>query len=329
MRAMNFVSVYGNEKQLNRLSALYRDGRVPPAMLFVGPRGVGKKLIARQFLSAVFCEGEHKPCSVCSHCRQMTAGTYPDYFEIAPNEKGVIPIGSEEKKEPGSVRWLLQQMSMKSLSGSTGFVIDGIDAMSDEGQSAILKTIEEPKKGDHIILIASSKARVLPTILSRCFEVTFGPLSADDMRALLKEKGFSDNESEELAELSGGSVEMAMILSDKDLRLEVQGQCASITRYLRGEGVLSVDLSPLEKKLGKEILLDIMIYIYRRNLLWLLEGKHTCSEKGEWNSLFVDDERKVHLLIKVLLDVQKGLARNLNIKNSLKGMLNSVYLMSE
>jgi hypothetical protein len=149
------------------------------------------------------------------------------------------------------------------------------------------------------------------------------------MRRLLKNKGFPDNESEELAELSGGSVEMAIILSDKDLRLEVLGQCASITRYLRGEGVLSVDLSTLEKKLGKERLLDIMIYIYRRNLLWLLEGKHENSDKGEWSSLFVDNQRKVHSLIKVLLDIQKGLARNLNIKNSLKGMLNSVYSMSE
>lgn len=320
---MNFVSVYGNEKQRDRLIALFRDGRIPPAMLFLGPQGVGKKLIAKQFLSSVFCLGEHKPCFVCTACKQMAAGTYPDYLEIGPNERGVIPIGSEEKKEPGSVRWMLQQMSMKSFTGSTGSVIDGIDTMSEEGQSAILKSIEEPKKGDHIILIASSKARVLPTIMSRCFEIKFAPLSHVEMKTLLVEKGFSEGESEGLAVLSGGSVEMALMLSDGGLRNEVLEQCSSISEYLRGNGILSADFSSLEKKLGKEKLLDIMVNIYRQNLIRIINGEHYRDEEGVWGSLFIDDEGRLNFLIKVLLEIQKGLGRNLNIKNSLKGMLYS------
>ena len=125
---MNFVSVYGNETQRERLSALYRDRRIPPTILFLGPQGVGKKLIAKQFLAGIFCTGESRPCFVCLSCRQMAAGTFPDYLEIGPNEKGVIPIGSEDKKEQGSVRWFLHQMSMKSFSGSTG---SGRGALSD------------------------------------------------------------------------------------------------------------------------------------------------------------------------------------------------------
>ncbi|HPJ37124.1 MAG TPA: hypothetical protein PLT75_01670 [Spirochaetota bacterium] len=321
---MNFVSVSGNEVQREKLSALYRDGRIPPTMLFLGPQGVGKKLIAKQFLSAVFCTGKQKPCLECPSCRQMAAGTYPDYLEIGPNERGVIPIGSEDKKEPGSVRWLLQQMAIKSLSGSTGSVIDGVDTMSDEGQSAILKTIEEPKKGDHIVLIASSKAKVLPTIMSRCFEIKFGPIPRGDMETLLVGKGFSDEDAEGLALMSGGSVAMAILLSDGDLRREVLDQCASISGYLRGEGFLSVDFSSLEKKLGKERLLDIMINIYRQNLIQVIDGK---NDAGVWSALFVHDEQKLHLLIKVLLEIQKGLGRNLNIKNSLKGMLYSAFAL--
>ena len=69
------------------------------------------------------------------------------------------------------------------------FVIEAADAMADESQNALLKTLEEPAPYVHLVLISSEPAALLETVRSRCQAVRFAPLADDAVEARLAELG--------------------------------------------------------------------------------------------------------------------------------------------
>ena len=122
---MNTAGIIGHERQLRVLSLLVKNKNTPHSMLFSGKSGIGKRLIARRFLAALFCTAGNPPCGSCPSCLQAgRAATHPDIIELAPDEKGSITIGDVDRSEPGTVRWLISRLSKKSVSGKYGVLID-------------------------------------------------------------------------------------------------------------------------------------------------------------------------------------------------------------
>ncbi len=297
---------------------------LPPTMLFSGIPGIGKRKIAKLALASLFCTGENRPCGKCVECNQISSGSFPDFIELSPNERGIIPIGSEEKREPGTVRWFIRRLSMRSMSGKAAAIVDGIDRISEEGQNALLKSIEEPAPGVHMALIASSRGSVLPTISSRCIEIAFNPLRRDEVIKILGDLGVSSNHRESAAALSGGSVEAAILLSDEDVWKELHSACLAIAAVVRaGEGFY-YDTVPMEKIFGREGFLDALIGAFRDDMR-LMAGGESAGRSGIWDDARIGDIEKLHALLKILLVIKRGMARNLNIRNALKGMLYSDF----
>src|SRR5204862_129833 len=79
------------------------------------------------------------------------------------------------------------------------FVIEGADAMADESQNALLKTLEEPHGFVHIILISAEPELLLETVRSRCQEVRFRPLDADTVAGELASRGLGEDDAERIA----------------------------------------------------------------------------------------------------------------------------------
>ncbi len=71
--------------------------------------------------------------------------------------------------------------------GKRVFVIEAAEAMRDESQNALLKTLEEPPGFVHLILLSSEPAALLETIASRCQPIDFAPLPAEAVEAMLRE----------------------------------------------------------------------------------------------------------------------------------------------
>ncbi len=320
---MNFSGITGHQKQIERLELLAGQKKIPQTMLFTGPSGIGKRLVAERFLSALFCRDENPPCLHCSVCARIKKETHPDYIRLLPGEKGIIPVGTEEKKEPGTVRWLIDRMSRRSVSGARGILIDGIDRISEEGQNALLKTVEEPAESTRMILIASGKATVLPTIASRSFEIAFHPLSEDETAHTLAALGLPGDAAEIAAVASGGSAGTGLLLGDDETRKLVFGVCGEISRFLNSGDIPALSIEKPLKLLGPDIFLDVLTSIYRRNLLSLLGA--TGPLLPEIKAVFIDDTQKIQRLIKILLALKKGLSNNLNIRIAFKGMLYSLY----
>ena len=69
------------------------------------------------------------------------------------------------------------------------FVIEAAEAMAEESQNALLKTLEEPPPFAHLILITAEPEALLETVRSRCQEVRFARLGPDAVEARLEEQG--------------------------------------------------------------------------------------------------------------------------------------------
>ena len=320
---MNTTGIIGHRRQIRVLELLRNNGTVPNTMLFSGTPGIGKRLVARRFLMSLFCRDAEPPCLTCPVCRQAAGGTFPDILELRPDDKGSIPIGSTDRDEEGSVRWLIERLSKKSVSGRYGVLIDGAEAISDAGQNALLKTIEEPQAGAHIVILTANKSLILPTILSRCMDVSFNALTPAEVRQVLAAAGAA-GDHELLAALSGGSVEIALIASDAAVLDGLAGLCGEIAAYLSQGTMLRLDFAPLLKKMTMEHLIAILLNRYRAVLESGISGTPLHPFFGADP---VPDREKLTKIIKILLALRKGLSNNLNIRNTLKGMLYSMDRM--
>ena len=89
---MPLPPLYGHEGSRNRLAGAVASGRLPQALLFEGPRGVGKQRLALWLAQLVLCErhtgrtSEHEPCGECQPCRLVAKLSHPDVHWFVPVE---------------------------------------------------------------------------------------------------------------------------------------------------------------------------------------------------------------------------------------------------
>ncbi len=157
-----------------RLRVYLEKNHLPHALLFLGPAEAGQNETAAELAKIVFCDKlkDGQPCGECPQCRQITAGSHPDFVTTRPEEGHVLKV------EP--IRELIAKASLKPFQAPAKiFVIDHADAMNDIAQNALLKTLEEPQGNTHFILISYAAEKLLPTIRSRSQTIHFVPLVAE------------------------------------------------------------------------------------------------------------------------------------------------------
>ncbi len=208
--------VRGHEALVQSFDRVVRRGRLAHAYLFCGLPGVGKRLFAGELAKALLCEappGERlEACDHCSACVQVAAGTHPDLFLAGrPEENLELPIRV--------MRELCQRLALKPARGQRKVaIVDDADDLNEEAANCFLKTLEEPPPGSVLILIGTSADQQLPTIISRCQVVHFAPLTAEDVKAILRTHGLEESALvERITRLSGGSPGLAMALADPAL----------------------------------------------------------------------------------------------------------------
>ena len=223
---MSWNQIVGHDFVRQRFERIWKSKRVASTWLFVGPDGVGKRTFAMQLARTILCEqnrGEpFDSCDNCPGCRQVINGGHPDLIRVSkPSDKSSIPLelligGRERRQEEG----LCRAISLKSVRGMGKVaMIDDADYLNNEGANALLKTLEEPPPGTVLILIGTSLNRQLPTIISRCQIARFDPMQqAEVVRILHHLQEFEAiRPLEELAGLSGGNVQLAMLMNDPDV----------------------------------------------------------------------------------------------------------------
>jgi DNA polymerase III subunit delta' len=185
------------------------------AYLFRGPRGAGKRAAARGFAAEILASAAEDPEDVRRRAL-LDPSPHPDLVWIAP--KGAQHLVEEVRER------VIRAAAYRPYEGSKRvFVIEAAEAMRDESQNALLKTLEEPPEFVHLILLSSEPAALLETITSRCQPVDFAPLPLEAVEAMLEGE---PNEVAAAARLSSGDVELARFLlteRGKEVRAEAIG----------------------------------------------------------------------------------------------------------
>lgn len=314
---MNFNNVHGHQNQIKYLSHIKQSGSIPHALLFTGQHGIGKRLIAEIFAKGIFCNEENSPCGKCPHCLQMQAGSYPDFILLERDDKGKIPVGSSDRTQPGTVRWMIEKLTRSSINGKYVVIVDGVETISEAGQNALLKTVEEPGTGTSIILIAESKSGILPTIVSRCVEINFNPLQVSHIKKIIGGMVKNVDNNHLVPLISGGSADIALRLYDDKVFSSIIDICREIKVMLRGAGT-GGKIADLPGGADSGFIITVLLNIYS-----FMIREHIGGGGLSLPMDIVLEMEEAEKAVKILLAIKKGLKNNLNVNNFLKGMLYS------
>ena len=223
---MSFESIRGQDHGVEVLKRALGRNRLHHAYLFAGPLGVGKERTARAFASALLCvqpTADKLACNVCHACRRLAEGQHPDFHLVERLEKN--DGGTERFIKIAQIRALQRSLSFKAYEGERRVVlILEPEHMTESTSNALLKTLEEPGQQTHFILVSAGVHRLLPTIISRCQRVRFGPLKSEHIIHLLQQSGVHDLDlMETVARLSEGSVGRALMMLEEDI-VPLRGQ---------------------------------------------------------------------------------------------------------
>jgi DNA polymerase III delta' subunit len=202
---------------------------VPHAILLVGPSGVGKTTLALDLAAALLClasDPTARPDRACRSCRAIDHDNHPDLHRLAPVGSGVvIPIGGRDER---GVRDLAAELSLLPVEGGARVaIIEGAHRMTEDAQSAFLKTLEEPPPATTLILCADDEERLLPTIRSRCIRLRLGPAGTRAVEEILGEHGAADAPAAaRLARIAGGRPGLALSFAGSPEAITIRGEIA-------------------------------------------------------------------------------------------------------
>lgn len=237
----------------HQVAVALREGRLNHALLVAGEVGLGKRALVESLAARLLCQAPQgaDACGRCRACVWFAAGTHPDLVRIGPEpDSAVIKVDQ--------VRALIARMQLTGQAGPIRVaVVDPADAMNVAAQNALLKTLEEPPDGVHLLLVADVPARLLATVRSRTQAYAVISPGMDQVRAWLSAHagGNGDRRAIDLAlalaaghpgaalaYAEPGRAAAAMAVAD-DLRRLVVGQLQATEVALRwsGQAQASID----------------------------------------------------------------------------------------
>jgi len=212
---MPFRDVIGHRKLVGLLSRSIERDSIPPSLIFAGPAGVGKRLVAISSAQALNCLDPRRShssapdaipfdaCGVCPACTRIERGLHPDVVVLEPGDSGSIKV------DP--VRDVIDRAGYRPFEGRRRVVIiDQADALVPQAQNALLKTLEEPPSSSVFILVSAWADSLLPTVLSRCPRLRFHELGPEEVAAALIRSGKKESDAHAIAALANGSIGQAL-----------------------------------------------------------------------------------------------------------------------
>jgi DNA polymerase III subunit delta' len=266
---MGFSEFLGNERLVGALRGALRAQRVPHALLFTGPRGVGKFTLARMFAQAANCERLPDDfCGECATCQRIAlladpqklieqglvergesadAATvermplilqsHPDVWALVPDPVRLKSPVARPMLRVGQLRAVQRAAYFQPMGRRRVFILDGAETMRWDVANVFLKILEEPPGSATLILTAPSPYSLLPTIVSRCLQFHFAPLPQAAVEKILKEKtSRKPAEIRLAAQLAEGSPGLAMEMDVDAVADSRKHALRILERAARGRG---------------------------------------------------------------------------------------------
>lgn len=251
---MSWNSIIGQKRVKQTIERFMSQNRLPHALLFYGPEGVGKDAVAIQLAKIINCSsGNSDSCNKCPDCQKFDSLQHPNLHLVFP-----LPVGKNESSDSSPIEKLssdelsavqseigiksknlyhnitidraniikmtsIREIRRKSSlsvyeKGKRVIVIMNADKMNDEASNALLKTLEEPLENTLLILTTSNKDALLTTIISRCQLVRFDELSEYEINEALRTTAKVDEQQARIiSRLANGSYSRALELTGSEL----------------------------------------------------------------------------------------------------------------
>lgn len=282
--AVRLDSLLGQPTAQQTLRQALASGRVHHAYRFEGPEGVGKETAAFLLAQSLLChELPGEGCGACSSCvRAITladeAPQTPQHPDVLLVGRGIYPaslIGGASEATGISVeqirRIVLTRVGFPPHeSSSLVIIIRDAEQLTISAANALLKTLEEPGKGVHFVLLTSRPRSLLDTVLSRSLAVRFGPLPEDVLRGLLAKEGLPPD----VAPWSQGSLARARALAQPEARELREGFLQSLDRALsEGHAAASLEFAETRPE-GRGELLGLLAHVATTFAARAREGDH-------------------------------------------------------
>lgn len=190
---MGLDGLLGNRRIKENIAGSFRSGRVSHFYLLSGPEGSGKHTLARLMAAAALCP-THGPCLSCPSCRKVMEDMHPDVIWADEPEKKTVSVALMRK--------IRSDVFVRPNEADRKIVIfpRGQD-MTVEAQNALLKVLEEPPAYGVFLLLTDNPDKMLPTVRSRCTQLTMEPLPEETVCAALRK--FDPAAGEEAIRLAG------------------------------------------------------------------------------------------------------------------------------
>jgi DNA polymerase-3 subunit delta' len=273
---LSLSTFLGNSQAVAILKRAIKRDRLPHAMIFAGPAGVGKctlALLVAQYLNCL-SPGAEGACGDCPACKRIMAVLESRYLECQ-TLKGEGFCGScpnckiRTKRHPDirlvepekttisidQIRDLIDEIAYQPLEARYRVVIlDPAEQMRMEAHNSLLKTLEEPPSRTIIILVTTNPYMLLETIRSRSRMLQFGEIPQDQIEQyLVRTEGRSIEDARLAAALGGGSLAAALDFNTGEYQ-DIRKQALHFVNLLLREGTFA-EASAMASQVTKDKLL--------------------------------------------------------------------------
>jgi len=321
---MDFSNIVGQKEIVGSLKNIIASGKVGHAYIFSGPKGIGKKTLARIFAGLLLCKKgfETRRCGECMPCRLFESGSNPDFCEINPADASIKIDDIRDMQSDIIIRPMYSERKV--------YLIIDADRMTEQAQNCLLKTLEEPPPYAVILLTSSNNDALLETIRSRAVNYSFKKNTYEEVKEFLKSYNKQGNKPIDfIASYADGIIGTAIELVNSDEFSEIRDKTVDMIIKLSNSklaGVFEIYSFFEENKNHIETIFNIMVLFYRD---LIMAKKEQCghilinSDKKDiiLNSAGKFSLRKLFANIEAVETAHKSLKQNANFQLTIEVML--------
>lgn len=203
-----------HESSWDKILTARSQSHFPHALLIVGADGTGKTDFAENLVASLLCTSliDNKACQTCRSCKTYQSEANPDFLKIALLE-------GKQQISVDQIRNLSEFISYtRSFNAYKVVLINPIERMNINAANSLLKSLEEPASNTVIILVATHLGRIIPTIKSRCQQLTLPSPDRTQAISWLQSQLLESNNSEELLDITNGKPLAALKITQDEIQ---------------------------------------------------------------------------------------------------------------
>jgi DNA polymerase-3 subunit delta' len=325
---MSLSELIGNTRIKSTLASYLRNQRIPSGMIFTGSDSHHQLLFALNFAKSLDClDKKNDACDRCNNCLAIDRNIFPDVQVMAPEGQYYRKSQMDDLIETASRRPLQTEKKV--------FILKDAHCLNEMAANSFLKTLEEPLPTNVFILLAGNLNLILPTIQSRCQILKFLPLSKNEIRLELKQKGVDPEKSRLLAFFSSDGLENMSEVDWQELEEKRSAMLLILDRLIRQSAVEDILLDLYDRSRSRESfiiyfreMVNLISLLLRDIMILMVDGSSTTLINLDYKEKLMElaaltNIDKVFFLIRKMEYLLRDIQRNLNARVLVLEFINS------